>query len=125
MDKEKWKSEYIRALANSPYPPSNGTEGMSFVDKWCGNCINEKWMHTQDDNDTKCEVLSNTFVSDDFSEWFYDDQAVPYCRCFKKWDWGFDDGEGGGLNEPPPVIPDDPMQLCMPFIIEDSLKELA
>lgn len=122
-EKAAWKKRWIETFANQPYQPSNGTEGMGFIENWCSNCIHEKWMHTQDDDDAKCEVLTATFVDDDFSKWFYDDKGSPYCTCFKKWDWGFDDDNDGGFNEPPEIIPDDPNQLVLPFIIEGCLKQ--
>lgn len=122
-EKAKWQKQWIETFANKPYQPTNGTEGMSFIDKFCANCIHEKWMHTpEDDNAKKCEVLTNTFVDDDFSQWFYDDKGSPYCKCFQKWDWGNDD-DNNGLNEPPIIEPDDPMQLVFPFIIESVLYE--
>lgn len=106
------------------YKPSNGTEGSYFIDKYCANCIHEKWIHTPEDDDAKkCEILSATFVDNDFSQWVYNNQGKPTCKCFKKWDWGFDDGEGGGLNEPQPPEPYNPRQLVMPFLTNEILHE--
>ena len=32
------------------YRPSSGTEGMSFTEKYCEQCIHERWMHFQDED---------------------------------------------------------------------------
>lgn len=108
------------------YQPSNGTEGMYFVEKFCMNCIHEKFIHTHDDNDAKCDIFSNSLLYTIKEpgyprEWTYDENGKPTCTAFKKWDWGIDDGEGGGLNEPPPPDPYDPNQLTLPFIINDEI----
>lgn len=42
------------------YRPSNGNEGMIFVDKYCCNCINGKYEHTGDTKDNPCEILTLT-----------------------------------------------------------------
>lgn len=49
-------------------------------------------MHTQDHDDAKCEILTNTMVYDWKdpkypSEWTYDEKDKPCCTAFKKWDW--------------------------------------
>lgn len=103
------------------YQPSNGTEGMFFIEKYCFNCIHEKFSHTQDHNDKKCDILSNTMIYDVKDpkypeEWCYDENDTPCCTAFSKWDWGNDEGR---LNDPPPQYPDDPNQLCMPFIMDE------
>lgn len=113
---------------NEKYCPSNGSEGMWFIEKYCMNCIHEKFMHTQEDDDLKCEILTNTMVYDwkdpNYpSEWTYDENDKPCCTAFKKWDWGLDDGEGGGLNEPTPPEPYNPNQLCFPFLTDDILRD--
>lgn len=107
------------------YRPSNGTEGMFFTEHFCAHCIHEKWTHTQKDGDKQCDILSNSMLYDrDDSkypeEWTYDDKGKPTCTAWVKWDWGNDNDEGG-LKEPPQIPPDDPNQLCLPFIF-DELK---
>ena len=112
----------------SSYRPSNGTEGMFFEDKFCSNCIHEKYCHTGDENDLQCKILINAFMYDQRDkeypkEWVYDANGQPTCTAFKFWDWGRDDGEGGGINEPPPPEPYNPMQLTMPFFTDDILQD--
>ena len=105
------------------YCPSNGTEGCAFTDHFCANCIHEKFMHTQKDGDKQCDILNRTIlcsVSDPGypEEWTYDEHGNPTCTAWMKWDWGNDDDDHG-LNEPPPEIPEDPNQLCLPFIFDE------
>lgn len=101
------------------YTPSNGTEGCGFVENFCAHCIHEKFMHTQNDNDLKCEILTTSFLNwpDPVEEWVYDENEQPTCTAYKKWDWGRDDEDG--FNEPPEIPPDDPNQLCLPFIFDE------
>lgn len=106
------------------YRPSNGTEGMCFVDTYCCNCIHEKFMHTQVRGDLQCDILDRTMLYDVKDkeypeEWTYDDKGHGICTKFKKFDWGKDDD--GNWVDPPPPPTDDPNQLVMPFIF-DELK---
>jgi len=100
------------------YRPSNGTEGMIFMGKFCDHCIH-------DNGDTKmCDIITLTMglgvdEKDYPEEWTYDENDKPTCTKYKKWDWGKDD-DGNWIEPPPPPI-DDPNQLVMPFIF-DELK---
>lgn len=103
------------------YRPSNGTEGMGFMEKFCENCIH-------DNGDTvMCEIITLVMGLDvdhkDYpEEWTYDEKGSPTCKKFVKWDWGKDDDGNWILPEPPPI--DDPNQLCLPFIFEEiGIKE--
>jgi len=61
------------------YRPTNGTEGMSFCEKFCENCIFE--------NDCDIIFLSMSFdVEDDHypKELQYDKNGEPICINFKK-----------------------------------------
>jgi len=74
-------------------------------------------MHTNNEDDKKCELFSNSLLYDKIEdgypkEWVYDENDYPTCTSFVKWDWGNDND---GWNEPPEIIPDDPNQLCLPF----------
>ena len=105
------------------YRPSNGSEGMWFDEKFCLNCIHEKFMHTQKHGDMQCNIFNRAFLFDIDDkeypeEWQYDENDNPTCTAWVKWNWGRDDDENG-LNEPPPKTPDDPNQLCFPFIFDE------
>lgn len=67
------------------YQPSNGTEGMSFIDFWCGQC--ERDRSYRDDAGDSCEILGKTFLykpqDDEYpSEWCYGDDGIPKCTAF-------------------------------------------
>ena len=101
--------------------PSNGTEGMIFEDSFCSNCINEKFMHTNNHDDKQCEILNNALLEGkpclnkdlkfDGWEWFRDKNCG-------NWDWDKDDGE-----EPPTPEPTDPNQLIL-FSFDEKIDEL-
>jgi len=79
-------------------------------------------MHTNNDDDLKCDILDRSMLYEVTDkeypeEWTYDVNDQPTCTAFKKWDWGRDDGDG--LNEPPVIEPEDPNQLCLPFIFDE------
>ena len=78
----------LKKRVGQKYRPSNGTEGDIFTSYYCANCLNEEWMHTGNDNDKKCEILSNTMIFDiDLkeypSEWQYTKEGQPTCTAFK------------------------------------------
>ena len=111
-------------MKNNSYRPSNGTEGMIFVDKYCSNCIHGKYEHTGDTKDNPCEILTLSYFYDTHEkeypkEWIYNNEGKPTCTSFVKFDWSKDD-DGNWIN-PEPIIPDDPNQLCMPFDIIEIL----
>lgn len=103
------------------YRPSNGTEGMGFCEMFCEQCIHEKFIHTQNDADKKCDILSRTLMHDVEDpeypeEWTYDSEGNPTCTAFQKWDWGND---GDGWNDLPEPEPEDPNQMCFPFVMDE------
>ena len=111
--------------------PSNGIEGMAFIETFCSQCIHEKFMHTNNHNDMKCEILDNSFLHDrpcldkDLElngwEWFQNENFYDWqCRQYKHWDWGNDND---GWNDPPENMPDDPNQLVL-FTFDEGLDEL-
>ena len=69
------------------YRPSNGTEGMMFMSKWCEQCERDaKYRETQDGADA-CEIASKTMYlkesdSDYPIEWTYDNNGKPCCTAF-------------------------------------------
>lgn len=103
-----------------PYQPSNGTEGMDFVETYCMNCI-----HCDPDSNGKkqCQILCRTMVyniSDPQypKEWIYNEDNEPICTSWVKWDWG-NDGDPDDPDNPKRPIPEDPNQLCFPFIFDE------
>lgn len=96
-----------------------------FTERYCEQCIFEKWTHTMNDNDAKCDIFSATMIYDLTDkeypqEWTHNENGEPICTKFKHWDWG--GRNGGDLNEPTPPSVDDPNQLVFPFIIDEIVK---
>lgn len=66
-----------------PYQPSNGTEGIAFIEEYCMDCIKDN-----EENEIFCPILTKTFVSDvnddDYpKEWICDDDGKnPRCTAF-------------------------------------------
>lgn len=98
-----------------PFRPSNGTEGMIFMDAFCEQCIHEKYSHTQNDADKKCDLMSAAMIfdigDDDYpKEWVHDMEGWPICTAWKKWDWG-NDGDPDDPDNPNYRPPSNPNQL--------------
>lgn len=77
------------------YQPSNGTEGMSFIESWCGKCEHERKVRELTDEgitpaqEDYCPILGNTMIySTDHPgyprEWCYDDNGQPQCTAFQE-----------------------------------------
>jgi len=101
------------------YRPSNGTEGMWFEDKFCMNCIN---CDPNPDGKKQCMIMMRAFMHDTNepqypTEWVYDENNKPTCTAWVKWDWG-NDGDPDNPDNPNHRPPEDPNQLCMPFIFD-------
>jgi len=65
------------------YRPSNGTEGMDFIDVFCDQCI-----HDDPENNVYCDILSKTLIfkiNDPQypDEWQYNENGEPVCTAFK------------------------------------------
>jgi hypothetical protein len=121
----------IREMKVRRWMPSNGTEGMIFMEHFCSECIHERWMHHQNEDKGKCEILSNSMLHDrpcwdkdlkfDGWEWFCNEDLTGWkCNQHKPFDWGND---RDGWNEPPEIIPDDPNQLIL-FSFDEKLDDL-
>lgn len=110
-------------MENKLYRPSNGTEGECFMSEHCFQCIHEKFTHTQNHKDKKCDIMSASLIFDTHEkgyskEWIYDDNGKPTCTAYKKWDWG-NDGDPDDPQNPNTPIPVSPNQLTMPFMVEE------
>lgn len=51
-------------------------------------------------------------------EWCYGEDGEPTCTKFVKWDWG-NDGDPNDPENPKVPVPEDPDQLCFPFIFDE------
>jgi hypothetical protein len=96
------------------YRPSNGTEGMIFMDEHCDKCFH--------DRNEDCEIIVASMLYDTNEpeypkEWRYISNN-PTCTKFLRWR---DDG-----NDPDEPIkrkpPDDPNQLCLPFVFNEIME---
>ncbi len=99
------------------YRPSNGSEGMWFMEKFCENCIHDN--PDLEKESPRCEIIALTMCLDAEDdrypeEWTYDADGNPVCTNFKKWDWG-NDGDPEDPDNPKSPVPVDPKQLCLPF----------
>jgi len=102
------------------YRPSNGTEGEWFMCEYCLNCIHE---NPDMDKKPKCKLMTASMCFDITEpeypkEWCYDENDKPVCTKFVKWDWG-NDGDPNDPDNPKAPIPEDPNQLCLPFIFDE------
>ncbi len=100
------------------YRPSNGTEGMGFMENFCFHCIHEC---PGADVKPKCEIMTASMLYDlkdkEYpEEWTFDDNGNAICTKYVNWNWGKDD-DGNWIE---PIVPtDDPNQLCLPFIFDE------
>ncbi len=103
-----------------PYRPSSGTEGVWFTEEYCMNCLH----YDPDQNGKKqCGILFATMCFDINhpsypKEWVYDENDQAVCTQWQKWDWG-NDGNPDDPENPKAPIPDNPNQLCFPFIFDE------
>lgn len=75
-----------------PYRPSNGTEGVIFMDAWCSKCAKDAEMNgTVRSGDAKaeqlCPIIAATMAYDEDDpkyprEWQYDASDHPVCTAF-------------------------------------------
>ncbi|WP_375592145.1 hypothetical protein [Chitiniphilus eburneus] len=73
------------------YRPSNGSEGASFIDKWCGQCERDKLQngsapHFDHGPDDLCGILGATFLLDvdhpEYPKEWIQDETGPRCTAF-------------------------------------------
>lgn len=93
-----------------PYYPSNGTEGYSFIDYYCMNCLH---CDPDPEGEKQCMILCRTLVHSPKDpeypkEWTYNEKGEPICTNHVKWDWGNDGNpdDPDNPNNPPSVDPD-------------------
>ena len=71
------------------YQPSNGTEGMQFIETHCMICVH---CDPNPDGKMQCEILARTMAFDakdkEYPEaWTYDSEGSPICTKYQLWDW--------------------------------------
>lgn len=105
-----------QCAAENSYHPSNGTEGMGFMESFCDQCL-----HQNPDPDPKyskpknCEIHMLTMLyypnqPEYPKEWTYKD-GKPTCTKFQKWDWNNDGDPDDPDNPKAPPPPPDPNQI--------------
>lgn len=67
------------------YRPSNGTEGLGFMECWCCEC--ERDRDFRDDAGDGCPILARTVIHDVDDpeypeEWTYGEDGLPMCTAF-------------------------------------------
>lgn len=97
--------------SNRKYQPSNGTEGMWFIDEHCMNCLH---CDPNPDGEKQCMILGNSMaysINDPEypKEWIYVEDK-PTCTKWQKWDWG-NDGNPDDPDNPKAPKPDEPINL--------------
>lgn len=58
---------YGTEQSGSPYMPSHGTEGSSFMRVWCDRCV-----HDDIDTEKFCDILTVSFLDEQPIEWTYE-----------------------------------------------------
>lgn len=77
----------IHEYAGKQYQPSNGSEGIWFMDVWCSNCARDNEMNGSIPQytggpDDHCKHLGDSFIGDGSPEWVFDDKGHPICKQF-------------------------------------------
>lgn len=99
--------------AGEMYLPSNGTEGMIFMDAFCDQC--KKQSPTDHEPIINCNICMLTMADGEQPEWIYGPEGWPRCTEWEYWKWERDDD--GGWKAPEPPTPISPNQLLIPFTI--------
>lgn len=71
------------------YRPSNGTEGMSFIERQCGDCVHDKEQRETGENGCSIIAAAMAFDIEDAEypkEWVIDKDYGPMCTnyCYEK-----------------------------------------
>ena len=109
------------------YRPSNGTEGMGFMDRFCCHCFHERAMTNPKGEGKACSIVARAMAFDENDkeyprEWRYVD-GKPTCTKHVPYDWNDDD------REPPngprkPRDPAGPNQLMLFSIVDEVFEEM-
>ncbi len=73
--------------AGQRYQPSNGTEGMIFIDKWCSHCARDKAMREGEpveecDDRELCPIIARSMADGGCEEWVYGSDGQPRCTQY-------------------------------------------
>lgn len=79
-------AERLKSRAGEKYRPSNGSEGMMFMERWCGKCQRDAAYRAGTGDG--CPIVANALVfgvDDDGypAEWCYGDDGQPLCAAFE------------------------------------------
>jgi hypothetical protein len=101
-------------MNDKTYCPSNSDDGFAFIARFCENCVREEFIHTNKDDDLKCDILSRSMLydykDDEYpDEWIWDEDDNPTCTAFVKRTRRFDPDEPREVREKIERI--DPNQL--------------
>jgi len=111
-----------RQIMMKKYRPSNGTEGMSFMQFHCNQCIHE---NPHPDKKPKCDIVTLTMCYDlndpEYpNEWCYNSEGQPTCTKFVKWDWGNDGDPNDPENPKAPITPNPRQKDLFSFYPNES-----
>lgn len=73
------------SMAGQPYQPSNGTDGMAFMELFCEKCKKDDYLRGGEE--LRCDILTNTFVfrePDYPTEWTHRADGQPTCTAFEE-----------------------------------------
>lgn len=116
-----------KCAAENLYHPSNGTEGISFMEDFCDQCL-----HQNPDPDPKyskpknCDICMRTMMyyptdPEYPREWIYDSFGNPKCTAYVFWNWNIDGDPDDPDNPNKPPDPPDPNQLHLFPLYPDEL----
>ena len=118
MECSRYASECKRGCGDkcrieNVYHPSNGTEGYSFVEEYCMNCLH---CDPNPEGKKQCELLLATLLVYPTDpryplEWNYGPDGNPRCTKYVNWDWGTNGDPDDPDNPNKPPDPPDPNQL--------------
>jgi hypothetical protein len=92
-EKGKAMSGY-RGTPGDSYEPSNGSEGIDFMDQFCAHCVKDKALNGEKDPDIckgedYCTIIAASMMfklgTEAYpTEWVYDDEGLPTCTAFEE-----------------------------------------
>lgn len=74
-------------VAGQRYIPSNGTEGMAFIDAWCTHCAHDRAMCEGEpveecDDRELCQIIARSMADGGAPEWVFGSDGQPRCTEF-------------------------------------------